>query len=234
MLNWTEGQRRNCIVKIKAKERYRNTAGVIIPSVTTVLNELNKPALISWANRIGLDGIDMNKYKDELADVGTLTHYFIICRLKDEVPDISEYTPEQVQLAEDCFKQYIEWESKNPVMCVLAEEPLISERYQYGGRLDLCAVCNKELMLADFKTNAKGIFPEMIYQVSAYRQLLLEAGYNVKRTIILRLGRGGQEGADEKILTPYELDNGFQIFLRCLDIYRLKRGDSFMCTEVRV
>lgn len=218
-------------MRVKAKERYRNSAGEVVPSVTTALSELNKPAFVKWANRLGLDGIDVDKYVDVLADIGTLTHYFIVCRLTDELPEVDEFTPEQVALAEGCYKKYLEWEQKNPVTPVYVETELVSEKYQYGGRPDLYAVCNGRLMLVDFKTNAKGIFPEMIYQVSAYRQLFLEKGYGVDIATILRLGRSSQEGADEKILTPYELDTGFEIFIRCLDIYRLKRGGSFVCTR---
>ena len=115
---------------------------------------------------------------------------------------------------------------------MLVEEPLVSEMYQYGGKPDLYAVCSEQLILADFKTNARGVFPEMIYQVAAYRQLLLEKGYGVEKAVILRLPRDSREGAEERILTSYELDTGFEIFLRCLDIYRLKRNEEFVCTEV--
>jgi len=208
-------------VRVKAKPKYRNAAGDIIPGVTTALGIINKPALVRWANRLGLEGIEVDRYKDELADIGTLTHYLIMCRLREEIPDISEFTPEQSVMADVCFKKYIDWESKNPVTPVLVEERLVSERYQYGGAFDLYAICNKELMLVDFKTNAKGIFPEMIYQVSAYRQLLTEAGYGVHKVAILRLGRTDPEGAEERILTGYEMDVGFEIFIRALEIYKL-------------
>jgi len=219
-------------MRIKAKEYYKNAAGERVPSVTTALSELSKPALVRWANKLGLQGIDSDKYKNELADIGTLTHYFIVCRLQEIVPDVSEYTPEQVELAQGCFKQYTDWEAKNPIMCVFSEVPFISEKYQYGGTPDLYAVCNKELMLVDFKTSASGIFPEMVYQVAAYRQLLADAGYRTSKAIILRLGRGSNEGADEKIISTQELDNGFEIFTRCLDIYKLKRGEKAVCTAI--
>lgn len=212
-------------MRIRARERYKNAAGIVVPSVTTALSILAKPALIRWANRLGLQGIDSDKYKDELADVGTLTHYLIMCRLREEIPETDEFTPEQLELAQGCFKKYVEWENKNPLKPILVEERLVSERYQYGGQLDLYALCvNGGLMLADFKTNAKGIFPEMIYQVAAYRQLLLEAGYRISRAVILRLGRTDLEGAEEKVLSAEELNVGLQVFLHALEIHRLQLG----------
>lgn len=219
-------------MRIRPKEKYKNAQGLEIPSVTTALNELNKPALVRWANKLGLDGIDASKYKDELADVGTLTHYFIMCRLTEEVPVVDEYTNEQIQLAQACYKQYVDWELRNPIRCIIAETPMISEVYQFGGTPDLYCLSSKDLMLVDFKTNAKGVFPEMIYQVAAYYHLLVEQGYKVTKCVILRLGRGSNEGAEERILTPHEIETGFEIFVRCLDIWRLKHGDDFLCTSL--
>jgi len=219
-------------MKARAKEHYRNAAGEIIPSVTTVLNELNKPALVKWANKLGLQGVDSDRYKDELADIGTLTHYFIMCHLQEEVPNVSEYSPVQVDAAKACYKKYVDWELRNPVRPLLVEEALVSEKYQFGGRPDLFALCSGLFLLGDFKTNAKGIFPEMVYQVAAYRVLLIEQGYRVTRAVILRIGRDDPEGCEERILTPAELDSGFEIFARCLDIYNIKRGNKPLCTAL--
>ena len=213
-------------MKIYAKAKYRNLNGIVVPSVTTALGELNKPALIGWANKMGLKGIDINKFKDHTADIGVLTHDMIICSLQGFDPDFSEYTPEQVESAIECFKKFEDWQKRNPVQSILAEHALVSERYQYGGQIDLYAICGKELVLADFKTSATGIFPEMIYQVAAYRQLLDEHGYGITKALILRLGRGTAEGADEKILTSKEMDHGFEIFMHTLAIYKLKQQEN--------
>jgi len=217
----------------RAKEYYRNAAGQIIPSTTTVLGAvLAKPALVKWANRLGLQGVDSDKYKDELADIGILTHYFIMCRLSDEVPDVSNFTPAQVEQAQACYLKYIDWEEKNPVRPLMVEERLVSEKYQYGGQPDLYALSNGKFILVDFKTNAKGIFDEMVFQVAAYEGLLIEHGFKVNEATMLRIGRSDPEGFEEKILTRSELDLGFEIFLRCLDIYQLKRGKAPICTTV--
>jgi hypothetical protein len=214
----------------RAKEHYHNAAGEIIGSVTTMLNELNKPALVKWANRMGLQGIDSDKYKDELAEIGTLTHSLIMSRMHEIEPEVDEYSLKQIDLAQACYQKYIDWEERNPIKPILSEVALVSEKYQYGGTPDLYGLCLKDLLLGDFKTNAKGIFPENIYQVAAYEQLLIENGYRVTKVIILRIGRQDPEGFEEKIVTRGELDAGFEIFLRCNDIYRLKKGLEPICT----
>src|SRR5439155_21898181 len=53
--------------KVKAHVRYYTSKGEQVPGVTTILSVLNKPALVSWANRMGLQGIDTHKYVDEAA-----------------------------------------------------------------------------------------------------------------------------------------------------------------------
>ena len=53
---------------------YKTQDGEKVPSVTTVLNVLAKPALIYWAWDLGIKGIDYRKYRDDKADIGTLVH----------------------------------------------------------------------------------------------------------------------------------------------------------------
>ncbi|MBA7569795.1 hypothetical protein ES708_11536 [subsurface metagenome] len=64
--------------KIAAHIIYRTRSGQSVPGVTTILSVLNKPALVPWANRMGLQGIDVAKYVDDKAAIGTLAHYLII------------------------------------------------------------------------------------------------------------------------------------------------------------
>ncbi len=207
-------------MRVKAKPRYKNAAGDLIPGTTTPLAILAKPALVNWANRLGLQGIDSTKYKDALADIGTLAHYLVMCRLTDELPEVDEFTPEQVKSAQVCYQKYTDWESRNPITPILTETPLVSEVYQYGGQVDLYGVSNDMYLLVDFKTG-KGLFPESTYQVAAYRQLLIENGFPVDKVVILRIGRNELEGVEEKIVSTYELDIGFQVFSRCLELHNL-------------
>ena len=43
--------------KANAHTQYKLVDGTKVPSVTTVLGILNKPALVKWANNLGLQGI---------------------------------------------------------------------------------------------------------------------------------------------------------------------------------
>ena len=147
--------------KVYAHIRYRNRKGGIVPGVTTILNILNKPALIRWSNNLGLQGISVDKYVDDKAEIGTLAHYLVLRHLKAQEPDTSDYSQNQIDQAENAFLSFLSWEKSHPLKPILIETPLVFEVYQYGGTLDLLAQVNGSSWLIDFKTG-KGIYQEMI------------------------------------------------------------------------
>ena len=206
----------------KAHQVYRLSDGTVAPGVTTVLNILAKPALVPWANRLGLEGIDVRSYVDKLASIGTLAHYMVECDLKDEEPDLSAYSPEEINLAENCLIKYWGWKEKNKPKPILIEAQLVSNKWRFGGTIDLYCEIDNELWLVDLKTG-KAIYPEMITQLSAYTMLLKENGYPTKKVQILRIGRSEDEGfeVNEKSLT--QLKPHWEKFKHCLEIYRLDK-----------
>ena len=209
--------------KSKAHIRYELPDGTKVPGVTTVLNILNKPALVIWANRLGLQGIDSSKYRDEMADIGTLAHQMIVDYFKGEKTDTGDYSQTQIDLAENCLLSFWEWEKGHKIEVILAETPLVSQEYGFGGTIDCFCKLDGQPTLLDFKTG-KAIYPEFFYQLAAYKQLLAEAGYLIEVTRILRIGRGADEGFEERSVG--KLDKQFEIFKHCLSIYNLKKEEK--------
>ena len=206
--------------KSKAHIRYELPDGTKVPGVTTVLGILNKPALVIWANRLGLQGIDSSKYRDEMADIGTLAHQMIVDYFKGIKTDTSEYSESQIGLAENCLLSFWEWEKGHKIEVIITEAPLISQEYGYGGTIDCFCKLDGQPTLLDFKTG-KAIYPEMFYQLAAYEQLLAEAGHLIEVTRILRIGRANDEGFEERSVG--NLDKHFELFKHCLGIYRLQK-----------
>jgi len=194
--------------------------GKKVPGVTTVLGILAKPALIHWAWKLGVDGVDYRKHRDAAADVGTLAHELIAADLGGRKPDLTGYSPETIDRAENAVISYLEWKKDKKIQPVLVEEPLVSERHQYGGTLDCLAIIDGTLTLLDIKTS-KAIYPEMLYQLGAYWQLLKEHGYQVDAAQILRVGRDEIEGFDVKKITNFIAY--WQVFYHCLQIYYLRK-----------
>ena len=207
---------------VKAHQRYRLQDGSIVPGVTTVLGILAKPALVKWANNLGLLGIDVNKYVDKLADIGTLAHYLVECDLKNEMPDIDAYSPEEMRIADACLDKYREWKKENEPQPILVEAQMVSEKFKFGGTIDLYCQIGKKLWLVDLKTS-KAIYPEMITQLSAYTQLLKENGYKVDATQILRIGRNVEEGFEVQMRTMAQLKPHWKKFKHALSIYQIDK-----------
>ena len=207
--------------RVKAHIKYINKDGRKVPGVTTFIDVLNKPALIPWANNLGLEGINVKDYVNDKADIGTLAHAMIFSHLKKEEPDLSLYSQKQIDLAENSFLKYLGWEKKHTLKSILLEAPLVSEKYQYGGTVDNFCILDDVVTLLDYKTS-KAIYTEAHIQVSAYRNLLKEnRKEELKECAILRIGRDESEGFD--FIKCSNLDKYFQIFLHCVGIYNLKK-----------
>ena len=111
------------IAKKKSKQHtvYKNKDGKRLPGVTTILGVMNKPALVKWANNLGLQGIDSSKYVDTLAGVGTLTHAMIHHDLGGEIPEFDSYSKDDISLAENSFLKYLDWKEANWIEMFLSK-----------------------------------------------------------------------------------------------------------------
>lgn len=204
----------------KAHTVYKTSDGKRVPGATTITGLLNKPFLIVWANRLGLEGIDSTKYRDEAADIGTLAHAMIQAHLQKEEMDLSNYTPAQISLAENAVISYFEWEKGHTVEPIFCEKGLVSDAKCYGGTVDCYCKLDGIPTLLDFKTG-KAIYDEYFVQLSGYANLLKEHGYQVDDCKILRVGRDETEGFEERSVGS--LDAYFGIFESLLSVYYLKK-----------
>jgi hypothetical protein len=206
--------------KFEGHTIYKTKDGKIVPGVTTVLGVLNKPALVGWANKLGLQGISVGKYVDSLGDVGTLTHRIVQCHLINQPVDYSDYTPNQQTLAIGAANKFFDWEKKNQFKFIASELQLVSEKYKFGGTCDIYCVLNGKRTLIDIKTS-KACYSEHFTQVSAYKLLLEESGYPVDDVKILRIGREPAEGFDDKDVPLVKIH--IEKFLLCLKLWRTEK-----------
>ncbi len=207
--------------KSRAHVVYKLEDGTKVPGVTTVIGILNKPALVIWANRLGLQGIDSSKYRDEMADIGTLAHQMIVDYFNEVETDTSEYSQKQIELAGNSLLSFHNWGKGHKINVLMAERQLISTEYGFGGTIDCFCELDGQRTLLDFKTG-KAIYPEMFYQLAAYEKLLAEAREQFDVSRILRIGRDEGEGFEERLVG--NLDKHFELFKHCLRIYQLQRA----------
>ena len=212
------------MAKTKAHIRYRLADKTIVPGITTILNLHAKNALVPWANKLGLQGIEVSKYVDNLADIGTLAHAMITDKLIGQETDTADYSKNQIDLAENSTLSFWEWEKDHKIEEVFfVERPLVSEKHRYGGTLDIYARVNGQKEIIDLKTGSSGIYDEHLWQVATLKMLLEENGFNVQGTRIVNIPRAENEAFQERVISEKENKIGWEIFKRLLDVYNLKK-----------
>jgi len=206
--------------RAKAHTIYR-VDGKRVPGVTTVLGVLAKPALIHWAWDLGTKGLDYRAVRDGSADVGTLAHGLIADELRGTLDTpLDTFTDEQKAFAGHCIRSWIAWKADHNLKPELIETPLVSAKYGYGGTIDIYGKLGRSKELIDLKTG-NAIYPEMLAQLAAYRQLLIEHGYTVKKARILRIGRNPSEGWEER--TVDDLGPYWDLFSGALAVYKAQQ-----------
>lgn len=123
------------------------------PTVTELIALLDKPALLKWANKIGLQGIALDDYRKKSTGEGDDTHKKIENDLKHGIP----FENENFQK----FKSRYE---------VLQVEPVIECEF-YKGRADVLLKRDELTWLFDFK-NSTNIYFEQKLQLVAYKRIL--------------------------------------------------------------
>lgn len=127
------------------------------PSVTKLIDLLNKPALVNWANRIGLQGVDVRKYRKEVMGEGKKYHKEIENFLKKKEP----FSDPEMQEEFECFFSDSE---------ILGSEKKIETDY-FVGVYDIKFKDNftETTFLCDFKLNKKQIYLAQKLQLVAYQ-----------------------------------------------------------------
>ncbi len=209
--------------KSRTHQKYKAKDGATVPGVTTILGVLNKPALVKWANGLGLQGIDSTTYVDETARIGTLAHEMIQEYLGGPFWDREAFDAQQIDAAENAVLSFYEWERQTgaKMKTHAIELQLVSESYRYGGTVDWLGEIDGALWLVDIKTS-KALYPEHVYQVAAYHQMLIENGYQVDGVRLLRVGRSEDEGFDDHVIDTPERCMAWDVFKAALELYRKK------------
>jgi len=125
------------------------------PSVTQLIQLLDKPALLKWANKIGLQGIDLDTYRSNSKKNGTNLHNEIENYVKNKIP----FSSIEVQ---NNFINF--FENKE----ILEIEKNIECEY-FKGRLDIILNYKNQKYICDFKSNQTNVYFENILQLVAYK-----------------------------------------------------------------
>lgn len=203
---------------------YRLSNGSVVPSVTTILSNLNKPHLVKWANNLGLQGINSTDYVNEQARAGSLAHEMILGHLRGNPVNTDGYNKFEIDMAETAFLKFLEWESGHKLETIFAETPFVSEKHAFGGTIDWFGLLDGVPTLLDFKTSRR-VYLDHWLQVSAYLELLRENGHQVDKVGIIQIDR-----QDDNTINTYEhikpasLEKEARVFYHLTSIYYLLKS----------
>jgi len=193
--------------------QYVNKQGEIVPSVTTVLKIINKPALIKWANYLGFKHKRVGDVLELAADMGTLVHFFVECIIMDYLPIIN--IPNYIDRGELKYRihNFKLWREENELEPISCELSLSGKRH--GGTIDYYGKVNGKYTIMDFKTS-KSFYESMFIQLSGYILLMEEFGYKIDQVIILLLKPDKWE---EKIIQRCDMELYIDTFKKALELY---------------
>ena len=130
---------------------YTTPEGNKYKSITTVLSNYNKQAIMEWRQSVGEE--QANKISRRAADRGTKVHKICEDYLKNEIPELKMQMM-MPDLKELFFKikPHID---ENVGKIYSQEQALYSDKYRIAGRVDLIAEWNGKLSVIDYKTSTK-------------------------------------------------------------------------------
>jgi len=210
------------------KRQYLNDLGQEMPTVTTVLAQLNKPQLVAWAARLAQKGINWENVRNEASDIGTLTHTMAENFIKNQPCDFSSHPC--FPKANRAYQAFQEWNRVNKVRYLGAEISLVHRGKKFGGTVDIVAEVNDKITLIDLKTSSS-LNEEYNYQVTAYKFLLengdlTDAGlvrtfpvYQIEQAIILRVDKNSGIYEEMEI---HDFETYQKIFFLLLDLWHLR------------
>lgn len=168
------------------------------PSISELLSLLDKPALLGWANRIGLEGKSLIEARRANMSQGTSLHKQVERWLLNKTP-----------IQDEAFQVSVEVFFADKKV-IASEKPIDHERFT--GRLDVKYQTNDgAIWICDFKTNQSRLYRENKLQLAAYRM-----SEGCDKVAVISIPDMKVIEADIPDFEPYE-----KMILHLAEIYRL-------------
>lgn len=223
-----------------------------VPSVTTVLGILDKPAVGIWRakgsaralleadgfipdewsedERVGWALAQIDEYRDQAADLGSSVHLLANIAGRDESDSKAFPIGERELPYVDAFRRFLDRYSASNIV---SSEHAVWSANGYGGTFDLIMRIDDELALLDIKTSS-GAYAETALQLAGYRwadSIILPGDPHpypmpaIDRCYVLHLRPDRYPDIGYRLIEyPVEYERDYISFLACLELYRWKRG----------
>ena len=238
-------------LKFNHKSHRYQVDGRAVPSVTTILDVIGKPFLISWAvNEMAryileqwtpftsYDPVEisnivekgknarLSKSKDA-TEVGRDAHEWIETYIQNKIRGTDSYQPlPSNPSTRFSVEAFLQWERNHSIRYIHSERRVYSRKYNFSGTVDLLAVVDGVTSVIDFKTS-KAIYPDYFLQGGAYAQALLEEGIikslDDVQVIIVRIPK---DGGDVEVAYHKDVPYLIEVFGHALALYEYKEGEK--------
>lgn len=157
-------------------QQYRNSAGVRLPGVTTVIGGnlgWSKDGLIHWAYKLGQEGKDLKQAREGAADIGSIAHDLVESHLLEDGRHdaILAAAPEAMRRpALEAYGAFERWWKQTRGVVIATELWGVNEEYQTGWCLDALKLTDDGAIdLYDWKSS-NGTYPDMLIQIATYTE----------------------------------------------------------------
>ena len=214
-----------------------------VPSVTTILTVLNKPALIGWAVNETVAHLESNWQPDRpytqaeitgllqaakksrfstsktALDVGSTAHLWIERYVQARMRGVT-YPPQLPNhtAVRSAVEAFLEWEATHEIEYLHSERKIYSRQYNYCGTVDLVAKVDGRFTVADFKTS-KAIYSDYFLQGAAYCQAIEEEDGVQKDDMQIVVLRIPKDGGDFEVGARDNVSEIFDAFRAALDLH---------------
>ena len=172
-----------------AHQDHYDKDGNKLPTVTQIVECLNKPGIADWANGLGFKGIRYRSYMTETANIGTMVHDRIERELRNEANWFRDSNvPYKVT---ECYSRFLTWLHDTKAVGKYVETPFNNNRY--GGTIDAIVEINGALGLVDFKSSKRAYLGHLL-QLGGYLNLIQDTTPSLYESLsfaqIVALGNG--------------------------------------------
>lgn len=215
--------------------RVYNVGGVEYPSVTTILECLNKgEGIQNWAVRCAMDYV--RQHRDDMALDALLANAAINWRsVLSEAAGIGSEVHSMIEefiatgscgldahseKAKTSFDAFVKWQNQHGVTWLKSEMQVVSHVWGYAGTLDAICLYEGRRLVLDFKTSG-GFWDSYRFQIAAYRTAAEEGGDETDGCAILRLDKETGQPEFKDFSDRYERDR--EAFLKLTEYYYLAK-----------
>ena len=228
-------------LNFREDKHWYSVDGDYVPSVTTILNVISKPALVPWAVKMGAEWFRDNrkdylkgdiklddmvkgikgayrKKSQDALNIGEEVHAWCEQAIKFKLGVGTMPSMPDNEVVRESIENFRDWTKENDVKWLSSEEKIYNRKYKYAGTVDAIAEVNGVFGVIDFKTS-KRLYDEYDLQVSAYGETIEDIyGRDCESSWLLRFDK--EDGSFEsKELQSGDHAENFMAFYGALCLY---------------